>query len=120
MAIILVVEDDIFILKSLEWVLEDMGHSALAASDLAEALAYLVAVQPIDALFVDIRLNALSFGGYEVADQAIELRPHLPVLYTSGRPLSGEMTERFVPGGRFLRKPYSPAQIEAFLTQALH
>ena len=120
MAIILVVEDDVFILQTLRWVLEDMGHNALAASDLAEALAHLVAVQPIDALFVDIRLNTLAFGGYDVANQAIGLRPHLPVLYTSGKPLSDEMTERFVPGGRFLRKPYSPTQIEAFIAQALH
>ena len=120
MAIVLVVEDDIFIRQTLGWVLEDMGHNALAARDLAEALAHLVTAQPIDALFVDIRLNALAFGGYDVADKAIGFRPHLPVLYTSGRPLSNEMTERFVPGGCFLRKPYSSKQIEIFITQALH
>ena len=43
MAVILVVEDDAFILQSLGWVLEDMGHNALAASDLAGALVHLVA-----------------------------------------------------------------------------
>lgn len=41
MAIILAVEDDIFILQSLEWVIEDMGHNALLASDLAGALCTL-------------------------------------------------------------------------------
>jgi len=120
MAVVLVVEDDDFIRQSLEWVLEDMGHNALAASDLAGALVHLVAVQPIDALFVDIRLAALAFGGYDVANQAICLRPLLPVLYTSGSPLTYDMTGRFVPGGRFLQKPYSPAQIEAFIVAILH
>jgi len=120
MAVFLIVEDDFFIRQCLELVLEDLGHIALPASDLAEALAHLVAVQPIDALFVDIRLAALAFGGYDVANQAVGLRPHLPVLYTSGSPLTEDMTGRFVPGGRFLPKPYSPAQIEAFVTEILH
>ena len=120
MAVILVVEDDVFILQSLEWVLEDMGHNTLPASDLAGALAHLVAQQHIDALFVDIRLDALAFGGYDVANQAIGLRPHLPVLYTSGSPLTDDMIGQFVPGGRFLQKPYSSAQIETVISKILH
>lgn len=120
MATILVVEDDAFILQSLEWALEDLGHDSLAASDLAGALLHLVAPQPIDALIVDIWLDALTFGGYDVANQAIGLRPDLPVLYTSGSSLTDDMTGRFVPGGRFLQKPYSPAEIEAFVGELLN
>ncbi len=120
MAAILIVEDDVFILESLGWILEDLGHNSLAASDLAGALVHLVSPHPIDALFVDIRLDALAFGGYDVANQAIGLRPLLPVLYTSGSSLTQDMTERFVPGGRFLQKPYSPDQVESFLTEILH
>jgi len=120
MAVILIVEDDAFIRESVGWILEDLGHEPLAASDLAGALVHLVAPHPIDALFVDIRLAALAFGGYDVANQALGLRPHLSVLYTSGSPLSDEMTGRFVPGGRFLQKPYSPAQVETFLNEILH
>ena len=67
MAVILVVEDDIFILESLEWVMEDLGHNSLLASDLAGALFHLTAPHHIDALFVDIRLDRLTFGGYDVA-----------------------------------------------------
>jgi CheY-like chemotaxis protein len=119
MAVILIVEDDAFIRESLGWILEDLGHEPLAASDLAGALVHLVAPHPIDALFVDIRLDALMFGGYDVANQAIGIRPHLPVLYTSGSTLSDDMRVRFVPGGRFLQKPYFPEQIEAFITETL-
>lgn len=120
MAVILVVEDDVFILQSLEWMLEDLGHNTLPAGDLAEALIHLEAPHHIDALFVDIRLRELAFGGYDVANQAIGLRPDLPVLYTSGNPLSDGMISQFVPGWRFFQKPYSPAQVETFIGELLH
>ena len=120
MAVILIVEDDVFILQNLEWVIEDLGHIPLAASDLAGALLHLTAPHHIDALFVDIRLHALALGGYDVANQAIALRPALPVLYTSGSTLCDDMTGRFVPGGRFLQKPYSSAQVETSIGELLH
>lgn len=120
MAVILAVEDDLFILQSIEWILDDLGHSALVASDLAGALLHLRAPDHIDALFVDIRLHTEASGGYEVANQAIALRPELPVLYTSGSLLTDEMTGSFVRGARFLQKPYSPAQLESMLGELLH
>ena len=119
MAIILAVEDDAFLLLSLRWMLEDLGHGVLGASDLAGALEHLITPQPIDALFVDIRLDTLEFGGYDVANQAISLRHDLPVLYTSGCTLTADVTARFVPGARFLQKPYTPDQIEAFMEALL-
>lgn len=120
MAVILIVEDDFFISQNLECVLEDLGHIALPANGLAEALVHLMVEQPIDVLFTDIRLAGLAFGGYDVANQAVGLRPDLAVLYTSGSSLTEEMTGRFVPGGRFLPKPYSPAQVETFIREILH
>jgi DNA-binding NtrC family response regulator len=119
MATILVVEDEVFIRDNAEWTLEDMGHAPLLASDLAEALSHLSGSQEIDALFVDIRLSALAFGGYDVANQAVAIRPNLPVLYTSGTSLSAEMTDRFVPGGQFLQKPYSSPQLEVAVRRLL-
>ena len=120
MAVILIVEDEFFIRQNAEWTMEDLGHSTLIASDLAEALVHLSATSQIDALFVDIRLSALPFGGYDVANQAIVLRPGLRVLYTSGRPLTAAMTEGFVGGGRFLQKPYSVDQLGDSVGALLH
>lgn len=111
MATILIVEDEVFIRQNAEWTIGDLGHSPLMACDLEDALVHLSAAGPIDALFVDIRLSALVFGGYDVADQAIAIRPGLRVLYTSGTTLTDEMTDRFVGGGRFLQKPYSPEEL---------
>lgn len=111
MALILIVEDEPFIRQSAEWMMEDLGHTTLAAGDLGEALAHLSAPVAIDALFVDMRLSALAFGGYDVANRGVALQPGLRVLYTSGTPLNAEMTEQFVPGGQFIQKPYLPEQL---------
>jgi CheY-like chemotaxis protein len=112
MAVILIVEDEPFTRQTAEFTIEDLGHQTLLAGDLKSALAHLSAPQQIDALFVDIRLDKLPLGGYDVANQAISLRPGLRVLYTSGTPLTVDMTDLFVGGGQFLQKPYSPAQLE--------
>jgi CheY-like chemotaxis protein len=112
MATILIVEDEVFIRGTAEFTIEDLGHQTLLACDVAEALSHLASSREINALFVDMRLSAAAFAGYEIANEAIRLRPEMRVLYTSGNPLTGEMTDQFVSGGQFLQKPYSPAQLE--------
>jgi CheY-like chemotaxis protein len=119
MATILIVEDEIFVRETAEWIIEDIGYDTLAAEDLGQALVLLAGSGQIDALFVDIRLNTLALGGYDVANQAIGLRPGLRVLYTSGSPLCPDMANRFVGGGQFLQKPYSPAQLGVSLERLL-
>ena len=119
MAMILIVEDELFIRQNAEWMMEDMGHRTLVASNLREAVAHLATEAPIDALFVDIRLRDLATGGYDVANQAIAFRPDLRVLYTSGTPLTAWMRDQFVPGGRFLEKPYSPDQLATSMERLL-
>lgn len=111
MATILIVEDEVFIRQNAGWTIEDLGHDILLACDLGEALVHLSASVHIHALFVDIRLNALAHGGYDVANQAIRLRPELRVLYTSGSHITADMEDLFVRGGQFLQKPYSPDQL---------
>jgi CheY-like chemotaxis protein len=120
MATILIVEDEVFICLTAEWTLEELGHRVLFAENLGEALVHLSAVGEIDALFVDIRLNNLALGGYEVADRAIALRPDLRVLYTSGSPITDEMSNRFVRAGQFIQKPYTPAQLGVSIQRLLH
>ena len=119
MAVVLIVEDEFFVRQGAEWVMQDLGHDALLASDLAGALAHLSAPRRIDALFVDIRLNALAFGGYDVANRAIGIQPDLRVLYTSGSALTAEMSDLFVGCGQFIQKPYSPSQLEGSMNSLL-
>jgi CheY-like chemotaxis protein len=117
--VVLIVEDEVFIRQTAEWTIEDLGHSALLAGDPDEARTQLSSPHQIDALFVDIRLGRVAFGGYDIADHAIQFRPDLRVLYTSGSSLTGEMTDHFVGGGQFLQKPYSSAQLETALATLL-
>ena len=120
MGVILIVEDEVFVRQSAEWAIEDLGHHALLASNLSEALVHLSAPRRIDALFVDIRLHALALGGYDVANQAIKLLPELRVLYTSGSPLTADMSSLFVGGGKYLGKPYSPSQLGLSIGELLN
>ena len=111
MAVILVVEDDVFIREIAEMMIQDWGHEILSASDVDEALLQLREPQRIDALFTDIYLKADVLGGCNLARQAIKLRPELRVLYTTGNFVTDKMKSMFVKGTECLRKPYSESQL---------
>jgi CheY-like chemotaxis protein len=112
MAVILIVEDDVFIREIAAMMIEDWGHQTLSTGDEDEALEILRSPQHIDALFTDIYLKTAVLGGCELARQAIELRPKLRVLYTTGNFVTDEMKSLFVEGRHFLRKPYTPDQLQ--------
>lgn len=115
MAVILIVEDDMFIREMTEMMIQDWGHRTLSASDVDEALLLLRSPQQIDALFTDIYLKTAVLGGCELARQAIELRPKLPILYTTGNSVTDKLKALFVEGARFLRKPYTHRQLKDFV-----
>ena len=119
MAIILIVDDEVFIRGVTEMVVQDLGHETLVASDIDEALVHLQSPQPIDALFTDIRLKSIVLGGFELARQAILLRPELRVLYTTGSSLTEKMRALFVEGAHFMQKPYTPVQLQTSMKELL-
>src|SRR6202162_18269 len=112
MAVILVVEDDVFIREIAEMMIQDWGHQTLSADDVDEALSLLRSPQHIDALFTDIYLKKLVLGGCDLAHQAIELRPKLRVLYTTGNSITDKMKALFIKGTHFLRNPYTQPQLQ--------
>lgn len=112
MAVILIVEDDVFIRELTEMLIQDWGHQTFSASDADEALSLLRSPQHIDLLFTDINLKTAILGGCELAHQAIELRPQLRVLYTTGNFVTGKMKAQLVEGAHCLRKPYTPQQLQ--------
>ena len=119
MAVILIVEDEVFIREMAEMMIQDSGHHTLSASDVEEALLLLRAPQHIDALFTDIYLKTAVLGGCELAHQAIKLRPKLRVLYTTGNFVTDKMKSLFVEGRHFLRKPYTPDQLQVSVEHLL-
>lgn len=83
-------------------------------------MAHLEAPGVIDMLFTDIRLDSAILAGFDVARQGVALRPQMRVLYVSGLEMTDETNALFVAGGRFLRKPYSEAELKNSIDAALH
>ena len=112
MAVILIVEDEAFIRVIAESMIQGWGHQTLSAGDVGEALPLLRSPQHIDALFTDIRLKTAPLGGFELAHEAIKLRPKLRVLYTTGDSPTDKAKALFVEGAHFLLKPYVDQQLQ--------
>lgn len=106
MAKILFVEDDDFIRESVSQIIEEWGYTVLVAGDVDEALAVLESSQDIDALITDLTLKRANYGGYELSRRAVEQRPSMRVLYTSGNARNQHDIHRSVPGAQFIQKPY--------------
>ena len=119
MAVILVVEDNVFIREIAEMMIQDWGHETLSANDVDEALVFLRSARRIDALFTDIYLKDAVLGGCELAHQALELRPNLRVLYTTGNFVTDKMKALFVVGTQCLSKPYTEHQLQDGFTAML-
>jgi CheY-like chemotaxis protein len=112
MAVILIVEDDAFILTIAEMMIQDWGHTTLSAVDETEALVFLKSPGRIDAMFTDIYLRSSVLGGCDLAAQAMLLRTDLRVLYTTGNSITEAMKALFVAGAQCLTKPYTELQLQ--------
>ena len=116
---VLIAEDEVLVLSLLADALEEEGFRVIAAENGAEALKALETVERegghVDVLFTDV--NMPEIDGFELARRARALKPDLPVIYASGRPQ--QLEQACVSGGRFLAKPYMPAQACAVVASAL-
>lgn len=119
MAVILIVEDELFTRELAGICIGEWGHAVLFAGSVEEGLHLLKSDTPIDALFTDIYLKAAVFGGCDLAQQAMVLRPGLRVLYTTGNSANADLKSLFVTGSHFLGKPYTPKQLHASVNDML-
>jgi PAS domain S-box-containing protein len=113
---ILVVEDDEPVRNLLGLLLAESGHLVISAASGAQARECL-ASREIDLLLSDIVLP--DARGWEVARSALERKPAVAVIYTSG--FAGEsMIPADAPRAcAFLAKPFSGQDLEHALAQAL-
>ncbi len=115
---ILIAEDDPFVRTSVIQRVEALGYRVVAAVNGKEAMQRLRTDPNIDMLFTDIVMPG-GMSGWELADHARQLRPGLPVLFTSGYAL-----ETLVEQGRahaqaiVLTKPYRKAELAQRLRDA--
>jgi CheY-like chemotaxis protein len=116
MATILIVEDEPQISSLLQSLFEEQGHTTFSAATADEALAILTGPKTVDALFVDIILKGDMQAGIEVAKRAVELKPGLKVLYSTGLTVTDDMKASVLPGSIILEKPYSEHELLASLS----
>jgi two-component system, cell cycle sensor histidine kinase and response regulator CckA len=89
----------------------------LEAADGAGALA-LIDVEPVDLLFTDVVMPG-GIDGVQLARLAVERRPDMKVLLTSGFPQT-KLAERFEPSSfRLLTKPYRKVELAKELREVL-
>ena len=114
-AVILIVEDEEQVRVLAESCLQGDGHKTLSAATTDQALAVLESEEPIDLLFADLAMQDDPEAGLKLASKAVELRPDLKVLYTSGQGVTDGMIKLFVENSAYLPKPYTIDQLTTTL-----
>jgi two-component system, cell cycle sensor histidine kinase and response regulator CckA len=116
MAVILIVEDEEQVRVLADSFLQAEGNKTLSAATIAQALALIIeGEEPVDLLFVDLKIQDDVEGGLKLAKKAVEARPNLKVLYTSGQAVTDGMIALFVEKSAFLPKPYTVDQLATTL-----
>lgn len=100
--VVVVAEDDPIALRMVAAELEAAGCQAVTCSNGIAALEHVAFGERLDALVTDVNMPG-SVDGLFLATEVRALRPDLPVVYLSGRPVEPRL---MVPGSRFLGKPY--------------
>lgn len=107
---ILVVEDDARVRRVSMARLRDAGYDVLEASSGSEALEIINDTDFIDLLFTDIVMPG-GISGYQLAEAALERRPELRVLFTSGYASPEMDVGGRMQMGNWLKKPYTARQL---------
>jgi CheY-like chemotaxis protein len=107
-AVILVVEDDALIRMDAARMIAGGEFDVIEAANADEAIGILETRLDIAVVFTDIQMPG-SMDGFKLAAAVRDRWPPIKIVATSGRVTIGR--DDLPDGGRFLPKPYSPAQI---------
>ncbi|HVL79529.1 MAG TPA: response regulator [Sphingomicrobium sp.] len=108
---LLVIDDESLIAEMVKEVLEEGGFEVIVAHSSEEAMAAIDAkgATGLAGLVTDVNLGS-TITGWDIARRARELRPDLPIVYTSGY-AADDWPVQGVPHSLIVRKPFAPAQI---------
>ena len=116
---VLMVEDDEFVRVHVHQQLVDLGYSVTVAANAHQALELLNKEAAYDLLFTDIVMPG-GMDGQQLAQEALKMRPGLPVLFTSGYTDGALMDQgRLDPDRALLVKPYRKRDLALKLRQLL-
>jgi CheY-like chemotaxis protein len=108
--VILAVEDNHEVRAYSVMILHELGYEVLEAADAEHALDILRSDARVDLLFTDVVLPGQS--GRALVDAALELRPGLKVLYTTGYSRNAIVHHgRLDAGVELISKPFTYEQL---------
>lgn len=108
---VLVVEDDKKVQATVIAMLTDLGYNVLKADNADQAIAVLSSGVHVDLLFTDVVMPG-TLKSPEMARTAVQIQPHLRVLFTSGYTQNAIVHGgRLDPGVELLSKPYSRKEL---------
>jgi CheY-like chemotaxis protein len=115
-AVILIVEDELLIRMNAVEMIEEAGFEVVEAASADEAIAILEGRLDITVVFTDIQMPG-SMDGLKLAAAVRDRWPPIKIVATSGHVKlgPGDLPE----GGRFLAKPYNPAEIVKTLRELM-
>ncbi len=116
---ILLVEDQDLLRDHMVMVLESLGYAVIAAETAPDAAEVLHSDLELDLLLTDVMLPG-GVSGLDLARTARDVRPDLPVRFTSGfaeTDLNGGA--QLINGQNLLRKPFRKRQLAAFVHEAI-
>lgn len=118
--LVVVVDDERLVLDLVRAALEDGGFAVAATSNIRDALAVLAdQAGRRRALVTDVNLDRRPPTGWDLAQQARELDPDIPVVYMTGA--SGdEWASRGVPNSILITKPFAPVQVVTAVSTLLN
>ncbi len=116
---ILVVEDDHLVRALVVGQIKSLGYVALTAANAAEALNVIDSPRQIDLLFTDMIMPG-AMNGRQLAEQALQRRESLKVLFTSGYSEGAIVHHgRLDAGVLLLAKPYHKSELARMIRTAL-
>jgi DNA-binding NtrC family response regulator len=119
MSVVLVIEDEAPLLILAESVLKGEGYETLTAATVAEAQAIISSDQKLDVVVTDITLMEDAEAGLQIGQFLRQMRPGIPVLYTTGRGVTDGMIQMFIEPSGYLAKPYTDKQLTAAVAELL-
>ena len=116
MGTVLIVEDEDQVRVLAESYLREQGHQTMSAATPEEALAVFDVVDRVDVMFTDVILKGDIHAGIELAKEAVQRRPDLKVLFTTGSAITDGMKAMMVDKSAVLEKPYTVDQLQTALS----
>ena len=118
--LVLVVEDEALIQLLVEQTLSEAGFQVVLAHNGERGITLLQEERssPIRALLTDVDLGK-GMSGWELARQARQLHPEIPVVYFTGGGAE-EWSAQGVPHSILVTKPFVPAQLVVAVSQLMN